>query len=536
MFLNSIGSNLSFPLSCEYCYFNYKFLQQMFEKCTFYEIMRNIEDLFESSTYDLSESAKSAGNQLRILSLVLIQCNTLLNQYPNTSVLQILQRSLNFYSTSHYFSKLIQQYYNETANSSLILPFQLYEPVGSELILNLEEHKTKIVHAIVGGIEDSYIFTLSSTKIIAFNAISLLSLGQINLAPNDYKFHLVFFENNFRETNKLLKEISGAGCLVVADCEIILYYFDREDEIVRRISFGDGLKTNKVFLISSNHCLVTFLSPHNDFCEVYNFRSGDKVHHLKFNDRFKYLECNTPSNYVNNLRHFEKNFHRVYVFVVFEKPQIYIYNVESGTNAVDLAFRNEKTLERDTGNNQIKLSLLAKSDALSADLEFVSCGFIKEMSPYIINSEFFSLTLSSGSIMLIPAINIKDSYIKSKIIVYKPKLKSSKSPRSSLTFKLLESDSNILLVGSNNHLYFTLEKNSKQKLFELAGCFQDAKICWSQNHSKTNVTKLVALSIATVFGYAVNYSKEKDHFVYVQLFKINAHQDYLSFLFVKGYL
>jgi hypothetical protein len=58
-FLRRLGSNLSFPLSCEYVYFNYRFLIQMFEKCSFSEIMANIEDLFESSTFDLSDDAKS---------------------------------------------------------------------------------------------------------------------------------------------------------------------------------------------------------------------------------------------------------------------------------------------------------------------------------------------------------------------------------------------------------------------------------------------------------------------------------------------
>ena len=126
----------------------------MFEKCTFYEIIQNIEDLFENSTYDLTQSAKSAGNQLRLLTLIFIQVNTLMNQYPNTSVMQILFSSLNFFNSSPYFNKLINQYYNDSALSSpLVLPFQFYEPVGSGLVLNFEEHKTSIVHAVIGGIE-----------------------------------------------------------------------------------------------------------------------------------------------------------------------------------------------------------------------------------------------------------------------------------------------------------------------------------------------------------------------------------------------
>ena len=220
----------------------------MFEKCTFYEVMQNISDLFESSTYDLTPSAKSAGNQLRLLSLVLIQSNTLLTQYPTSSVLQILSRSLNFYNLSGYFKKLINQFYQEEAShSQLVLPFQFYEPAGSELILNFEEHKSKIVHAVIGGVDDSYLFTLSSEKIILFNMATLLCLGQVELAPNNaYRFHLVFFEQVFSETNKQLKEIVGSGCLVVSDNEILVYYFEREDEVVRRITFTEQKETSKL--------------------------------------------------------------------------------------------------------------------------------------------------------------------------------------------------------------------------------------------------------------------------------------------------
>ncbi len=144
----------------------------MFEKCSFYEIIHNIEDLFENSTYDLTQSAKSAGNQLRLLTLILIQVNTLLNQYPNTSVMQMLFSSLNFFDSSPYFNKLINQYYNDSGLSSLlVLPFQFYEPVGSGLVLNFEEHKTSIVHAVIGGIEVFHFNSIFMFKYIVSNNI-----------------------------------------------------------------------------------------------------------------------------------------------------------------------------------------------------------------------------------------------------------------------------------------------------------------------------------------------------------------------------
>ncbi len=356
--------------------------------------------------------------------------------------------------------------------------------------------------------------------------ISLVSLGQINLEPNNYKFHLVFFENIFREPNKQLKEITGGGCLVVSDDEILLYYFDREDEIIQRISFKNTQsKINKVFLISSNHCVVSF----ENFFEVYNFHTGQKVFEVKFEESIKFLECNTNVNYINNLRHFEKNAHKVYLFVLFDSTLINIYTIDVlGGNLFDLSFKNEKTLERNYECNQIKLTSLAKSKE-RLNVEYASCGFIKEMSPYIFNSEHFCITLSTGSIMLIPSLKITDAIKKSQLTLLKPSFKNSK-----VKFRLIESDSNLILIGSNGSLYFTLDKNTNKRLFEIQGQFQDAKICWSQDYAKTNVTKAIAVSRATVFGYALNYSSNKDYFVYLQLFKINAHQDYLTFTFVKG--
>ena len=193
----------------------------------------------------------------------------------------------------------------------------------------------------------------------------------------------------------------------------------------------------------------------------------------------------------------------------------------------DLTFRNSKTFQREHECNQIRLNLIAKSTE-KINAEYVSCGFIKEMSPYIFNSEYFSITLSTGSIMLIPSLNIRDSMAKSQLLLLRPGL-------SKITFKLIESDSNLVLVGSNGNLYFTLDKCENSNLFEIAGNYQDARVCWSHEFIKCNITKLVAISGATIFGFALNYSNQKDYFVYLQLFKINAHQDYLTFIFVKGF-
>ena len=357
--------------------------------------------------------------------------------------------------------------------------------------------------------------------------ISLFSLGQINITPNQhYKFHLVFFEKNFRETTKQLKEIIGGGCLVVSVDEILLYYFEREDEIIQRISFKNiKLKINKVFLISSNHCVVSF----DNFFEVYNFHTSQKVVEIKFEENIKFFECNTNVNYVNNLRNFEKNSQKVYLFLLFESTQINIYSIDTpNSNSFDLSFKNEKTYERNHECNQIKIQLLAKSFNIP-NVEYVSCGFIKEMSPYIFNSEYFCITLSNGNILMLPTLKIKDSINNSKMLILKVKMLDS-----NIKFRLLESDSNLLLIGSNGSLFFTIDKNSNKRLFEIQGQFQDGRICLSQDNKIKNLTKIVAVSKATIIGYVLNYSLDKDHYAYYQLFKINAHQDYLTFMFVKG--
>ena len=410
--------------------------------------------------------------------------------------------------------------YNE---SLLLLPYQFYQPVGGEIVLGFEEHKKAIVHCVLGGIEDSYVFTLSN-KINLFNASSLLILGEIQLENRSYNFHLVYFDRLFRETNKLLKDIAG-GCLVVSDHEILVYYFESEDQIINKINFQNS-RINQVFLVSSNHILVQL---HNtDYFEIYNFHTGELVLKEKLAKNIKFIECNTPRNYVNNLRHFEKSFHPVYCFVVLESAQILIYTVE-GKNNTDLTFINDG--KKDRKSNDIKLEMIVRTK--QTDVECVSCLFIKEMSPYIINSEYFALTLSSGNVLFIPSLKLKELIEKDeqnsgeearKVMLFKPKLPAD----AKLRFKLLESDSNILMIGSNGHLYFTLSAIKNTKLFEIPGSFEDAKV--------VDDFKIIGISKATIFGYVINYNQEHHTFAYLQLFKINAHQDYLSFLFVKGML
>ena len=186
-FILQLTPNLAVPLSCENIFFNYQFLTGMFYCCSYDEIMSNLKQLTEkSTTYKINDETNEALIELKMMSYIFLKCSLSLTHTPSSAVSQILAHSLQFYSKSKYFRKLIDQHDKESLpNCALIVPYQhkeKYDAQSSNLLFQLNAHKMPITHASIGLHDNNrHFFTLSEQKFHLFDLEVLKDCGEVEL-------------------------------------------------------------------------------------------------------------------------------------------------------------------------------------------------------------------------------------------------------------------------------------------------------------------------------------------------------------------
>ena len=213
-FILQLTPNLAVPLSCENIFFNYQFLTGMFYCCTYDEIMNNLKQLTEKSTaYKISDETSEALIELKMMSYIFLKCSTSLIQTPSSGVSQILAHSLEFYSKSKYFRKLIDQHDRESLpNCALIVPHQQKEKHASDnvessgLLFCLDTHATPITHAAIDSWDNNrHLFTLSAEKLHLFDLELLKDCGELklNTLGAQYTHLLVYMNEQQKQENNL---------------------------------------------------------------------------------------------------------------------------------------------------------------------------------------------------------------------------------------------------------------------------------------------------------------------------------------------
>ncbi|RNA19906.1 NACHT and WD repeat domain-containing 2-like, partial [Brachionus plicatilis] len=209
-FIGNLTSNLAINLACDLVFFDLNFLTGLFTHLSLVDIFEHLTNISGVSSYSISEESRKNLEQLKIFRLCLLQCGVQMKDNPEGLMIHFLSRSLNFNKHLGNFTKIIDQYYDQSPKYySLVLAHQFMEPPIGELIFQLDKHSTPITHTVIGGDNDSLILSLSN-KINAFNMSTVADLGFIKFTDfNEEKIFFTAFLDEFDQDFFNLNDING---------------------------------------------------------------------------------------------------------------------------------------------------------------------------------------------------------------------------------------------------------------------------------------------------------------------------------------
>lgn len=103
-FLANLTANIAIPMSCEHVYFNFHFLTGMFNLIGFADVFANFELVNQRSSYNMNEEASLGLKELKMMSLVFLQCGIQMKDFPFSAVTLALGRTVKFYRLVFRFS------------------------------------------------------------------------------------------------------------------------------------------------------------------------------------------------------------------------------------------------------------------------------------------------------------------------------------------------------------------------------------------------------------------------------------------------
>lgn len=277
----------------------------------------------------MSVEAKQAYTELKVLGLIILECGASMNECPSSVVFQILSRSLRFYGHNlfhrQYFTKLIDQYYNESAlNCSLILPYQFLDSPGQKLVFELNKHEMPITHTVMDFDKHTYLITLSN-KVSMFNINTLIDMGEIHLSlKKKYKHFFVYFHKEYENMDAAIKDVPGGFLACSEDDELVSYSFD--STLLFKRHFHPDVVTD-MYQIGQKYFMIGFKN--KNYIEVYNLFTGEFVLRHTFELPVSMFICNSYKKYVNKL---DKKHKRLRVFVVLSSMQSKLLELDSIAN------------------------------------------------------------------------------------------------------------------------------------------------------------------------------------------------------------
>ena len=108
-----------------------------------------------------------------------------MSDYPTSATCQVISRSLKYYGYCKCFTRLVDTYDRKSFHDcSLIVPYQIVESPGGNVLFQLDKHARAITSGCTGGgAEDAFFFTLSD-KFFAYNMAIFVDMGEIPMPPN----------------------------------------------------------------------------------------------------------------------------------------------------------------------------------------------------------------------------------------------------------------------------------------------------------------------------------------------------------------
>jgi hypothetical protein len=341
-FIVKLNPDIALPLICEQIYFNYQFLNGLITSCEYLEFVMSLLEFIKGSSVFVAKENEKALTDLRLIAIIIIQIGSIMTDFPNSAMLELLGTSINFYGLSKYFTKLVDEYDRESVlNCSLLLTGQHSDKEVRQVIIQFDKHLAPITHVCLGGKENkTFVFTLSSKlHILRFHGFKVF--GEVQFG-NEVKFKsmLVYFNNSSTYddvTNNLLSNISGGFILATSE-EIRFFTFANlakpcvlqmpADHIFQEMNF-----------ITPNHLAV--ILKNQPYLNIYNIHSQELVQQFQLRGAVKMSVSNLRKGYIVSFNEIVKQ--DVYLVVLYEDTdEVDVFKlILSDLNEVDMLINKQ---------------------------------------------------------------------------------------------------------------------------------------------------------------------------------------------------
>ena len=510
-FIVQLTANICLPLGCKHIYYNYEFSHALFTCCTYSEIFENLQRFSEASSYKISEEASLALKEIKFLNLMYLQCSISISDFPDSLALQILSRSLVFYGHLKHLTEFITQCDKNSRNHcALVMPYQSLPPTGMGPLFTLEKHSKPIYTAILGGDNDSFVFTLSN-KIHVFNMQDLNDIGKIELQKlkesDNYKQMIINFVENPGDNVSNLNLLIGT---VVAISDHTVYSINLDLAFNFSKTF-DNVRIRTAMQISPNHILVSF--EETKYFEVYNMHSGEMILNQSFEFEIKFIRTGLKLDQIFTPEHFSG---ALSLIIVLENSELHFYRIE---NKID---------KKDRKGNEVKIECVNRLK--STGIECISCEYLNDKighdSAFCLSFKDVSFILTSTDVDKICNDNNEGKI--TGLYSFKPNSRDFKQNKSKYQLKLLHSfEKNILFLSENGFIYALTENKISKDLddfIRIGGVYTNGYFYKDQS--------IVAISKGVLDFYQI--ANVNGQYMGVLIASVDVHFMDITYLFFKG--
>jgi hypothetical protein len=505
-FIFQLSASISIKLICEHVLFNYDFLQGVLYSCSFNEFAEIFERSGQSSSYNIPEEIKEFQKEIKLFSLINLQCGLSMVDNPSSALSQTVARVLNFYGQLSNFTKLINEYDRDSIkNCSLIVPYQFLDTPGSDLIFQFEKNNAPIRAAAMGGENDGIVITLSN-KIYAFEMSTIRDMGEFSVIETEKPFTsiLPYFKDLMElKEDILLKDIKG-GFIVYNETDLASYacnsnlYFHKK--------FDDRFILD-VYMVSSSHVAVAYKN--KNILEIYESASSKIAHTKIFDHNINLFGCNTHKKYIMGMNDLDEKF--ILACVLLETMELHVFRVKFDKETKDFALKEFVVFP-------------------APGLDILDLSFIKE-SIYDYGKSIL-MSANDGSFIITNFGDLENSEDKSdlKLIHFKPRFRKYKKQ----CFKLVDAMENtVLLQDLSGNLY--ISGDDLKCVVKINGKFDNGRIF--KNSLKIEGVdgdgKMIIAFTKGLIEYISIFPDRKGENV-IRLNSINAHYEEISYSFIKG--
>lgn len=484
-FLGKLTPNLAFELAASNVFFNYEFFSAMFSCLPIEDIMKSWDDINATSSYSMSREAQDAYNQIKILKRIFLQCSYAIKDRPGSAGIQLLSRILIFNKHFNYFTKLINEIDSKShQNFSLVVPYQFLPPPGNELVFSYDKCTLPIRTCVIGGDNDSFVFSLSD-KLRVFNMSTVLEMATFNFDATEFDKLLVYFHENVDSEIRLLKQAKGV--ILIASQKRIFSY-----SLEGKLHFEKEFRNEIIqdwYILTKSTFVVHYQD--RDYFEIFDIiEENPAIIRKSFSKVIKFLTVNISKEFIYDASQMEENSLPLLIAVVFESTEIVVMSVKYDADKLTLT------------------TLLAMPPA----------GFDCHSIKFDLASSYLFATLTDGSIIKIFQSKYDDE---PNVLLFKPLL----NKEIKLVIKNIANEC-LGCLGSDNHIYIILDDILRDDLmYEISGEFQDLMV--------SSQLQIFGFDYGFIKRYDLKFNIDKLECKMVESLKINGHYDKITFKFRK---